>query len=127
MRNNKLNIRPIISGIDSVDHASAAEVFQNLTLRPIIKLQHDLIVSFFINHLKIKRINFPELSLIRKQEQISALFKTDHRFKLVLRGMVIGLMTVEEYGIYLPLEAEFNKRIISLVKQRLISTIEHSN
>ena len=45
MTNTKQSIRPIIHTIGSQENASKEEQFQNEVLRPIIKMQHDLIMA----------------------------------------------------------------------------------
>ena len=44
---DRKEIRPIIIGLDSKIPNSVEEKFQNETLRPIIKMQHDLLLKYF--------------------------------------------------------------------------------
>ena len=37
---------------------SAIELFQNATLRPIIKMQHNLLIGSFKNYIQIRKIDF---------------------------------------------------------------------
>ena len=46
MNDPKKSIRPEIKTIASTEGMSEEEKFQNETLRPIIKLQHDLLLNF---------------------------------------------------------------------------------
>lgn len=122
MSDNKVSIRPKIIGL-SVENTTTEETFQQLTLRPIIKLQHDLVVAFFDNHLLENKINFKTLNAIEKSALIDRIFKTNTRFKTELRGLIIGLFTVEEYQLYQTMAKDINKRITTIVKERLLSTI----
>ena len=97
------------------------EKFQNETLRPIIKMQHDLLLAFFKNYLIKKKIDLSTESTLKKNEVISKIFKGDNLFKTELRGLIIGHFTVAEYSIYRGMAPEINKRILSIVKERLIS------
>jgi hypothetical protein len=123
MTNNKQSIRPIIANISSIENKSQEERFQNEVLRPIIKLQHDLIVVFFENHMLQKKLIFSDLNAVKKSELIVSVFSKDSQFKVELRGLIIGLFTVEEFAIYQNMSSEINKRIYTMIKERLLSTI----
>jgi hypothetical protein len=118
---NKVSIRPIIENIGAIENKSLEEKFQNETLRPIIKLQHELLVAFFQNYLIRKKIDFSALSVFKKNELISNVFNNDTRFKTELKGMIIGHFTVEEYTNYQNMASDTNKRIMTMIKERLQS------
>jgi len=121
MPNTKLSIRPILAHLNATENKNPEEQFQNLTLRPIIKMQHNLLLAFFHNHLQRKKIKFTELNPLKKNAVIETVFKNDTQFKTELRGLIIGHFTIEEYNEYQPLSSEFNKRIINIIKERLQS------
>ncbi len=123
MNNNKQSIRPIIANISNIENKSQEERFQNGVVRPIIKLQHDLIVVFFENHTLQKKLNFSDLSTFKKSELIVSIFNKDSQFKIELRGLIIGHFTVEEFTIYQNMSSEISKRIYAMIKERLLSTI----
>jgi len=56
-RKSILQIRPILN-IQHKDESSKAEKFQNDALRPILKLQHELLCFIFLNENSIKKLNF---------------------------------------------------------------------
>ena len=121
---NKTDIRPIIKGIDTISDKSIEERFQNETLRPIIKLQHDLIVAYFKEYLRSKKKKLIDLSLLKQKEYIALVFKTDNTFKTELKGIIIGHFTTLEYGEYCLNKSDYNKRILTMTHQRIISVIE---
>jgi len=121
MADKRVSIRPAIKKIGTVENKLSEERFQNVTLRPIIKMQHDLLVAFFKNYLKSKKINLDELPTPKKVERISKIFKNDTQFKTELRGLIIGHFTVEEYAIYQQMATETNRRIINIIKERILS------
>ncbi len=123
MTNHKHSIRPTIENISNIENKSQEERFQNEVLRPIIKLQHDLIVVFFENHTLHKKLNFSDLSALKKSDLIVSIFNKDSQFKIELRGLIIGHFTVEEFTIYQNMSSEINKRIYTMIKERLLSTI----
>lgn len=121
MIKDKTSIRPVIRKIGTIENKSPAERFQNLTLRPIIKLQHELLVAFFENYLKKRKIDFSGLSELEKHEVISKAFKKDNLFKTEIRALVLGHFTLEEYSAYQTIAADANKRIITMIEERLQS------
>ena len=121
MNEDKASIRPAIKNIGSMENKNPAERFQNITLRPVIKLQHELLIAFFQNYLKKKKIDFSGLSELQKNEVISKAFKNDNLFKTEIRGLVIGHFTLEEYNTYQTIAADSNKRIMAMIEQRLQS------
>ena len=97
------------------------EKFQNQVLRPILKYQHELWVlelkqnQFFLQ-IKEKRWNGAEL-----RQAIQSAISRSPDLKNRYFGIVTGLMTSEEYSFYLTNRTELNKRIISMVIDRILS------
>ena len=67
---NLLNIRPDILTATLNKNMSNDEHFQNVTARPIIKLQHDLFIEVFKNYIAKHKNVFYELSLENKLNYI---------------------------------------------------------
>ena len=119
-----LNIRPEISSIRISDNMSDDERFQNITLRPIIKLQNDLFIEVFKNYIRKHKNVFYELILERRIHYIENAIQKDIKFRNSLKGMIIGQFTVEEYSIYIKNSSALNKRMMSIVKERLVSNVQ---
>ena len=117
-------IRPEIIGATINDNMSADERFQNLVLRPVIKLQNDLIIEVFKNYVNKHKLVFYDLSLEKRLDYIENAIIKDMKFRNSLKGMIIGLFTVEEYLIYIQNSSALNKRMMHIVKERLISNIQ---
>jgi hypothetical protein len=120
---DKIKLRPIIETIVKDSKQSLQESFQNETLRPILKLQHDLIHAFFNNYLSEKKLDLNQLDALKKKEMIDLIFRQDDKFKIELKGIIIGLFTPEEYIQYIPLKKEYNKRIYTMAKERISSIL----
>ena len=121
MTDTKISIRPVIKNIGTNENKNEAESFQNTTLRPILKLQHELLIVFFENYVKRKKIDFQGLSSVKKNDLVTTIFKNDTMFKTELRGMIIGHFTVSEFAVYQTISSDANKRIFAMVKERLLS------
>lgn len=113
---SKISIRPAVS-TEPTDNI--VEGFQNETLRPILKLQHELFVKLFENYLDKRKQTFGQMAVEDRAKYIGHTLKTDQRFKQLLIGTVIGLFTDEEMANYLTNESESNRRIITMLIERL--------
>jgi len=120
---NLLNIRPDIPAALVNENTSPEERFQNLTLRPIIKFQHPLLVAIFRQYIIRTKTKFSEFSDHQHVVFIERTFQKDTSFKNELKGIIIGQMTVEEYQIYTQNTATFNKRITGMLAQRMKDSI----
>ena len=121
---NLNNIRPVISSALIYDTMSDDERFQNVTLRPVIKLQNELFIEVFKNYVSKHKNVFYELSLSKQLDYIENAIHKDMKFRNSLKGMVIGQFTVEEYEIYIKNSSALNKRMMNLVKERIIDHIQ---
>ena len=118
---DRTEIRPILKGLDSKNCNTIEEKFQNETLRPIIKMQHSLLVNYFRSYLLSKRCRFDSLSELKQLDFINAAFKKDISFKSEIKGMIVGHFTIVEFEIYASNKSDFNKRILTMIQQRIQS------
>ena len=124
MTNEKeINRRPIIENAIVSENMTTAEKFQNSTLRPIIKMKHELLIAYFEYYSTIKILDFKDFTEFKKVEFIESAFSKDSQFKNEVKGMIIGHFTLEEFAIYKNFNKELNKRIITMVKERILSTL----
>lgn len=121
---NLNHIRPIIPSALIYDTMSDDERFQNTTLRPVIKLQNELLIEVFKNYVYKHKNVFYELSLSKQLDYIENAIHKDMKFRNSLKGMVIGQFTIEEYTIYIKNSSALNKRMMDLVKERIINHIQ---
>jgi len=124
MTNEKeINRRPIIENAIVSENMTTAEKFQNSTLRPIIKMKHELLIAYFEYYSTIKILGFKEFTELKKVEFIESAFSKDSQFKNEVKGMIIGHFTLEEFAIYKNFTKELNKRMITMIKERILSTL----
>jgi len=119
-----LAIRPTISSIKITDNMSNDERFQNITLRPVIKLQNDLLIEVFRNYIAKHKNVFYQLTLEKRLNYIENAIHKDIKFRNSLKGMIIGQFTSDEYLLYIQNSSALNKRMMNIVKQRLQSNIQ---
>jgi hypothetical protein len=104
--------------------SSSEEVFQNQTLRPILKLQNDLFIEVFRNYAVKQKNVFFDLSPDKKMAYIENVIQRDIKFRNSLKGIVIGLFTVNEYREYIQNSSNLNKRMMNMLIERLKSQIQ---
>lgn len=104
--------------------SSSDEWFQNQVLRPILKLQNDLFIATFRNHLAKNKIDFDTFSVEKKLTTIENAIQKDIKFRNALKGMIVGLFTTEEYELYIKNSSSLNKRMMGMLIERLKSQVQ---
>jgi hypothetical protein len=110
--------RPVLQDLIK-DNMSAIELFQNQTLRPIIKMQHDLLIASFKNYIVKRKIDFSTLTAQKQRSKTKAVFVKDINYKNLTLGFIVGAFSADEYTYYSLSSSELNKRIIQIVTQRV--------
>ena len=105
------------------NQSSLEEVFQNRTLRPILKMQNDLLIQVFINYAVKQKNVFFSLTPEKKMMYIENVIQRDIKFRNSLKGMIIGLFTLEEYAEYIRISSSLNKRMMNMLVERLKSQL----
>jgi hypothetical protein len=123
-RNNTLvSIRNETIGFIS-NESSLEELFQNRTLRPILKFQNDLFLNIFINYAVKQKKVFFILSPEKKLHYIENVIQRDIKFRNLLKGTIIALFTEQEYQDYTKNSSNLNKRMMNLLIERLKSQVQ---
>jgi hypothetical protein len=117
-----LKLRPKIKTIINGLKTSSTEQFQNNTLRPILKFQHDILLRLYHTCLAKNKSLFDGLTAEEQEAKINQLFQKDLRFKNQSLGAIVGMLTAEEYAIYAEDTSSFDRRIVTMLKQRIMST-----
>lgn len=115
---NMLKLRPEIV-LDNTKTSLLEESFQNFTLRPILKLQNDIILALVSKHLA-------KFIIDKSKEESTKIIETrlaEQVIKQQLIGITIGLFTLEELEFYIQNQSSLNKRISQLIVQRVCSQI----
>ena len=99
-------------------------MFQNKTIRPILKLQNELLIQVFINYAVKQKSAFFDLTPNKKLDYIENVIQRDIKLRNSLKGMVIGLFTIEEYDLYITNSSNLNKRMMNLLIERLKSQVQ---
>lgn len=120
---NKTDLRENLS-IPASDDTGPIEVFQNQTLRPILKLQNEIFLMLFQDYAGSKIPDFNSLTTDKKISFIEQSLRKDHALRNIFIGMTIGMFTADEMKTYIPDKNVFNKRIITMLTERLKSQMK---
>jgi hypothetical protein len=118
-----LPLKTVKFGDENVESLSE-EYFQNNTLRPILKLQNDLLIEVFKNYAVKQKNTFFDLSPDKKEKYIENVIQKDIKFRNSLKGMIIALFSVEEYLDYIKNSSNLNKRMMTMLIERLRSQVQ---
>ena len=121
--NNVLELRGETLGTIT-NQSSLEEIFQNRTLRPILKLQNDLFIQVFINYAVKQKNVFFSLTPEKKMAYIENVIHRDIKFRNSLKGMIIAFFTLDEYAEYIQISSNVNKRMMNMLIERLKSNIQ---
>ena len=103
---------------------STEELFQNNTLRPILKFQNNLLIELFLSYATKNKNVFFTLSHEKKCIYIDKVTIADTAFRNQLIGVIVGLFSVEEYLEYTKNSSNLNKRIINMLIERWKSQLQ---
>lgn len=120
-----LQIRPNIPSAKILPNISADERFQNKTLRPILKLQNDLLLASFQNYIVKGKNTFYNLTIENRLGYITNAIQKDIKYRNSLKGIIIGQFTLEEYETYIKNSSALNKRMMNMVVKRIQDQIQY--
>jgi hypothetical protein len=112
-----LQLRPTIE-LDT-DQSLPEQHFAAVTLRPVLKLQHHLLIALFNHYLVEKSINLSSMSAFKQRLAIENAIKRDLPLRHTLMGCIIGHFTGEEYDTYCLNRVAYHKRLTGLLIQRI--------
>lgn len=118
-------IRPEILGARVTRLTSFEESFQNRTLRPIAKLQNDLLLEIFKDYIVKRKNIFHTLSQQKQLDYIEHAVKHDAKLRNIIKGVFIGLFSYEEFMDYQTESRALNKRITNLTIERLKDQLQY--
>ena len=104
-------------------NSTPEERFQSLTLRPVLKLQNQLILGLFANYIKESKSPFYTFSMEKKALFVENSLQKNIALKNKLLGICLAMFSLEEFEIYSAQASLFNKRIMALLIERIRSQI----
>lgn len=120
---NKIDLRETLD-LPLFETTTETESFQNHTLRPVLKLQNEIFLMLFRDYAMRKTSDFDTLKKEKKILFTDQSLQKDHALRNIFIGITIGMLTPEEMKIYLSDSKSFNKRIITMLTERIKSQLD---
>ncbi len=95
------------------------ERFQTETLRPVLKMQHDLLVAIFADYITQQKVKLQALSADQYTDFVYQALTKDQALKNTLLGTVVGQLTLAEYRFYSANRQEIAKRLMKFMAKRI--------
>lgn len=116
MRDSELiKLRPLVA--TETEREGEIENFQNQTIRPILKLQNDLLIRVFDHYLQKRKTRTDK----QEPDFIQGVIQKNAALRQLLTGLVVGHFTLAEWAFFARHEAELSRRTANLIVQRLQS------
>lgn len=115
-------MRPFISSA-LTENSKPVEVFQNEVLRPVIKMQHEIILAYIRSLEQFKIILSKKGSRLDFQTRVHTFISKQLDIKNQLIGMILGMLTEDELVFYRENQNDLSKRISQMISQRVSDTL----
>jgi hypothetical protein len=121
-----LALRPAIPTEAAADESSgSASVgdFLHLTLRPVLKLQNDLLLAAVADFVADHHIPLAKASPTDQARLLTELLGRNTKLRYTLVGLMTGQFTATEYGFYRQHRSEVNRRLHELAQRRVLDQL----
>ncbi len=115
-----LALRPLIN-VEATDAAGTVGYFLHATLRPVLKLQNDLLLAMVADFVLDHHIT---LRPTDQHHQLSELLSRNTKLRYTVVGLVTGVFTAAEYAYYLLHRSEVNRRLLEMALRRVLDQAE---
>ena len=95
--------------------------FLHATLRPVLKLQNDLLLTVVADFVRDHHI---ALLPTDQQHQLAELMARNTKLRYTVVGLITGLFTAPEYAYYRQHRPELNRRLLELAQRRVLDQTE---
>ncbi len=109
-------LRPLVP-TETTDAPGTVGAFLHATLRPVLKLQNDLLLAVVADFVRDHHIS---LRPTDQQHQLSELLSRNTKLRYTVVGLVSGQFTAAEYAFYRPRRAELNRRLLEMAQRRVL-------
>ncbi len=111
-----LALRPLVP-TEITDAADTVGAFLHATLRPVLKLQNDLLLAVMADFVRDHHIT---LRPTDQHHQLAELLGRNTKLRYTVVGLITGQFTAEEYAFYRPQRAELNRRLLEMALRRVL-------
>ena len=119
-----LALRPAVpTETDPAEATGSVGAFLHATLRPVLKLQNELLLALVADFVADHRIALASAEATQRQRLLTQLLERNTKLRATIVGLVAGHFTAPEYAFYQLNRSELNRRILDLATQRVVSQL----
>ncbi|OUJ75072.1 hypothetical protein [Hymenobacter crusticola] len=118
-----LALRPAIAAELSETPTATVGDFLHRTLRPVLKLQNELLLLVVADFVQEHHIPFQVASVAERERLVAELLTRNVKLRYTIIGIISGLFTPAETAFYRQHRAELNRRLLELASQRVQSQV----
>jgi len=120
-----LALRPAMAAAAPASGPSATPgEFLHATLRPVLKLQNDLLLAAVADFVHDHHMPVAKASPTDQQRQLAELLARNTKLRYTVVGLITALFTTEEYAFYRQHRPEINRRLLELAQKRVLDQAE---
>ncbi|TGE21742.1 hypothetical protein E5K00_15835 [Hymenobacter aquaticus] len=118
-----LALRPVLPAAAPAEPEATVGDFLHRTLRPVLKLQNELLLAVVADFLREHHVIFAGRSPAEQHRQVAELLARNVKLRYTIIGSIIGLFTSAERRFYRQHRPEVSRRILELATQRVQSQL----
>ncbi|GAC1373312.1 MAG: hypothetical protein NVSMB30_15130 [Hymenobacter sp.] len=118
-----LALRPAVAVALPTDAAATVGDFLHATLRPVLKLQNELLLHAVADFVLDHHIALAPAAAADQQRRLTELLARNTKLRATVVGLVTGLFTTEEYAFYRQHRPELNRRLLELAQRRVLDQL----
>jgi hypothetical protein len=117
-----LALRPAVVVAETTDAATTVGAFLHATLRPVLKLQNDLLLAVVADFVRDHHI---PLRPTDQHHQLSELLARNTKLRYTVVGLITGVFTADEHAFYRQHRPELNRRLLEMAQRRVLDQAEN--
>jgi len=114
-----LALRPVLPQVLPATGEATPADFLHHTLRPVLKLQNELLLAVVADFVHDHHIPLATASATEQQRLLAELLTRNTKLRYTVVGLVSGLFTSAELGYYHQNRPELNRRLLELATRRV--------
>ncbi|GAB2856675.1 hypothetical protein [Hymenobacter ruber] len=111
-----LALRPVVP-TETTDAQGTVGAFLHATLRPVLKLQNNLLLAVVADFVRDHHII---LRSTDQHHQLTELLSRNTKLRYTVVGLITGVFTADEYAFYSQHRSELNRRLLEMALRRVL-------
>lgn len=118
-----LSLRPAIAAELPAEADDTVGDFLHRTLRPVLKLQNELLLGAVAAFLRDHHVPYPAAPPTEQARYLRELLGRNVKLRYTIVGLITGLFTQTEAAFYQQHRAELNRRLLELAQRRTLDQV----